>query len=78
MKFKLNIPYTQIQVCRATGTVYAEIEAETKEEAIKVFNENWDGFYVDKDGVSIDLQEDDLETLETEESILEMDDIYFD
>lgn len=75
MKYTVSVPYSQVQICRATGTIFVEIEAASENEAINTFKHNWDDdvFMPELDPVEDDFEVENYEDFELDLELIKAD-----
>lgn len=76
MKYHFTIPYEQTQLVKSSGLFNCEIEAESEEEALAIFEQNAFGF-VREDNIIIDVQEFSLEEIESYDYIYDTNKVEF-
>ncbi len=73
--YKFDVPYSQDQLITVRGYIWAEIEADSEEEAVAIFKNRYDEGYVNEPGIYFELNEHDLEVNENHGIVIDMDDV---
>ncbi len=73
--YKFDVPYSQDQLITVRGYIWAEIEADSEEEAVAIFKNRYDEGYVNEPGIYFELNEHDIEVNENHGIVIDMDDV---
>lgn len=65
--FKFTVPYTQRQVIISDGYIDCEIEAESREQALRIFHENRVNVDIPASGRLMVMEEDNIEVVDADD-----------